>query len=279
MRYLFNGFLSRVLSLLLVCSIIGVSLGSVANAKFVSPDTMDPTQAGVGTNRYAYADNDPINKSDSNGHIWGAVAVGIGAFIGWLAGAKPANAPADRSQERHMSEGQSIANSAAAIGTANVGGGVLGRAWSRYNTEKDPVTAKDAERLQQSSADQPAVGSNSTPGWRTLTPAGAGAAEGALPSGYRTVSRWASPEEAAGWMAERGTGIPRIRDTDRMYVTELGAAKPGGTGPVRIDFAVPERALQAGGKPEWSQIFQPSPSSPVYNVQIHVPEGVRIPGY
>jgi len=32
-------------------------------------------------------------------------------------------------------------------------------------------------------------------------------------------------------------------------------------------------------KPEWHQIFQPSPSRPVYNVQIHVPEGVKIPGY
>lgn len=36
--------------------------------RFVSPDTWDPLQPGVGTNRYAYADNDPINKSDPNGH-------------------------------------------------------------------------------------------------------------------------------------------------------------------------------------------------------------------
>ena len=37
--------------------------------RFLSPDTLDPTEPGVGTNRYAYADNDPINKSDPNGHI------------------------------------------------------------------------------------------------------------------------------------------------------------------------------------------------------------------
>jgi RHS repeat-associated protein len=39
-------------------------------ARFVSPDWWDPNKPGVGTNRYAYADNDPVNKSDNNGHIW-----------------------------------------------------------------------------------------------------------------------------------------------------------------------------------------------------------------
>jgi RHS repeat-associated protein len=36
--------------------------------RFIQPDSWDPTIPGVGTNRYAYADNDPINKSDANGH-------------------------------------------------------------------------------------------------------------------------------------------------------------------------------------------------------------------
>jgi RHS repeat-associated protein len=36
--------------------------------RFISPDDWDPTMEGVGTNRYAYADNDPVNKSDPNGH-------------------------------------------------------------------------------------------------------------------------------------------------------------------------------------------------------------------
>jgi hypothetical protein len=35
---------------------------------FISPDDWDPVIAGVGTNRYAYAENDPVNKSDANGH-------------------------------------------------------------------------------------------------------------------------------------------------------------------------------------------------------------------
>lgn len=117
------------------------------------------------------------------------------------------------------------------------------------------------------------------PGWRVLAPAGEGAATGVVPNGYRTVSRWVGPDEAAAWMAERGTGIPTISGTNRMYVTGMGAAKPGGTGPIRIDFAVPETALQKAGGPDWFQIFQPSPSRPVYNVQIHVPDGTKIPGY
>jgi RHS repeat-associated protein len=39
-----------------------------ALGRFISPDTWDPTLPGVGTNRYAYAGNDPVNKSDPNGH-------------------------------------------------------------------------------------------------------------------------------------------------------------------------------------------------------------------
>ncbi|MER8615174.1 polymorphic toxin type 24 domain-containing protein, partial [Mesorhizobium sp. M1136] len=34
----------------------------------ISPDDWDPTKEGVGTNRYAYAQNDPVNKTDNNGH-------------------------------------------------------------------------------------------------------------------------------------------------------------------------------------------------------------------
>ena len=36
--------------------------------RFLTPDDWDPNLPGVGTNRYAYAGNDPINKSDPNGH-------------------------------------------------------------------------------------------------------------------------------------------------------------------------------------------------------------------
>jgi RHS repeat-associated protein len=39
-----------------------------ALARFISPDWWDPNQPGVGTNRYTYSDNDPINNADASGH-------------------------------------------------------------------------------------------------------------------------------------------------------------------------------------------------------------------
>lgn len=94
MRSFRHGFVARILSLLLVCSLTVASFGSAAQARFISPDTMDPTLPGVGTNRYAYSGNDPINNSDPNGHIWGAVAGFIGGLLGSLfSGTKEANAP------------------------------------------------------------------------------------------------------------------------------------------------------------------------------------------
>ncbi|MBB3352345.1 RHS repeat-associated protein [Rhizobium sp. BK049] len=39
-----------------------------AFGRFISPDDWDPTKEGVGTNRYSYSENDPVNKSDPNGH-------------------------------------------------------------------------------------------------------------------------------------------------------------------------------------------------------------------
>jgi len=71
-------------------------------------------------------------------------------------------------------------------------------------------------------------------------------------------------------MENGGTAIPSgIGAGGRVYVTSLGAAKPGGTGPIRIDFSMPQNALSSAGKPEWYQVFQPAQSTPVYNVQIH----------
>ncbi|TPM32938.1 RHS repeat protein [Mesorhizobium sp. B2-3-4] len=46
--------------------------------RFISPDDWDPTKEGVGTNRYAYAQNDPVNRSDPNGHN---AATTIGGFV------------------------------------------------------------------------------------------------------------------------------------------------------------------------------------------------------
>ena len=36
--------------------------------RFIQPDWFEVTKAGVGTNRYAYAGNDPVNLSDPGGN-------------------------------------------------------------------------------------------------------------------------------------------------------------------------------------------------------------------
>jgi hypothetical protein len=53
---------------LALCLCLILSTVPVANSRFISPDDWDPTLPGVGTNRYAYSQNDPVNKSDPNGH-------------------------------------------------------------------------------------------------------------------------------------------------------------------------------------------------------------------
>jgi hypothetical protein len=55
----------------------------IVSVRFISPDTLDPTLPGVGTNRYAYAANDPINKSDPSGHIIESAWDAANAAYGW----------------------------------------------------------------------------------------------------------------------------------------------------------------------------------------------------
>ncbi|MEQ1536347.1 MAG: hypothetical protein ABL923_10755 [Burkholderiaceae bacterium] len=73
------------------------------------------------------------------------------------------------------------------------------------------------------------------------------------------------------------TAVPR-NGTPQVYVSEAGAPRaPGATGTVRIDFAVPDSMLQTGNALNNSIILQPSSSAPIYNVNIHVPNGVTLP--
>lgn len=110
----------------------------------------------------------------------------------------------------------------------------------------------------------------------TLYPRGRGASAGAAPNGYARVSRWASEAEAGAWLGNCGTAIPSGIGGDRLYVALPWAKQPGGTGPVRVDFAVPHSALTRTGNAEWRVILQPIQSTPIYNVILTVPNGVML---
>jgi hypothetical protein len=120
-------------------------------------------------------------------------------------------------------------------------------------------------------------------GGQVVYPRGPGASEGPVPPGHTQVSRWVNKDEAKLWLKNEGTAIPSRAGTDvgggarRIYVTTPGAAKPGGTGPIRIDFHINQRAVaNTAGKPEWRQIFGPVSNTPVHNVKIHLPPGVTL---
>jgi RHS repeat-associated protein len=59
---------------------------------FLQPDWWEVTKAGVGTNRYSYSFNDPVNLSDANGNIVPAI-VGFIAVVSYFSSTGPANAP------------------------------------------------------------------------------------------------------------------------------------------------------------------------------------------
>jgi hypothetical protein len=116
---------------------------------------------------------------------------------------------------------------------------------------------------------------NPMPGYYVLYPRGAGASTGAIPKSYTMVSRWADANEAKLWMANGGTFVPpQVGSGGRVYATQFGAVQPSGTGPIRIDFGVPQAALHTAGRADWRQILQPIANVPIYNVSIQVPMSI-----
>nr|WP_321443773.1 DUF6883 domain-containing protein [uncultured Cohaesibacter sp.] len=73
---------------------------TTANARFISPDWYDPTQPGVGTNRYAYSGNDPVNNLDPNGN----------EFDDWHLSQEDSDDLNEEFAERHESEAEEIRN-------------------------------------------------------------------------------------------------------------------------------------------------------------------------
>ena len=81
-------------------------------------DDWDPINEGVGTNRYAYAANDPVNKSDANGHVAFVVPVAI-ALLALVESTKEAHAPGheDNPEQTDTSETEALANMAVSAAT------------------------------------------------------------------------------------------------------------------------------------------------------------------
>lgn len=57
------------------------AFASQASAMWIQADTYDPTHPGVGTNRYAYSNNNPINLLDQNGHFFKELGAIFGGII------------------------------------------------------------------------------------------------------------------------------------------------------------------------------------------------------
>ncbi|MEP2785052.1 MAG: hypothetical protein ABJO67_16025 [Pseudoruegeria sp.] len=57
----------RILKQLILTTLFAI-FASQASSMFIQPDWFDPTQPGVGTNRYSYCYNDPINCIDPSGN-------------------------------------------------------------------------------------------------------------------------------------------------------------------------------------------------------------------
>jgi RHS repeat-associated protein len=86
--------------------------------QFASPDDWDPTLPGVGTNRYAYAGNDPVNKADANGH----------SFFGNLIGSNRTETNKTKSSESKSSTSNRETSKALEVGTKGAWAKTLGHA-------------------------------------------------------------------------------------------------------------------------------------------------------
>lgn len=92
----------------------------------------------------------------------------------------------------------------------------------------------------------------------------------AVTADWVRVTRWVSPREAETWVGRETLPqpLPTSGNPQRVYVTEISLPKPGGTGPIRMDFDVPRSALQTAGRPGWWQIFNEGRNVPLRNLVI-----------
>lgn len=124
-------------------------------AMFLQPDWWEVTKEGVGTNRYAYSFNDPINSKDPTGHcIWdaciGESIVAAGLALGVIGAAEVAsdlNVDGELNGNGALATtGKSAANAVGdAISGLQNGSGGVAKAPSRAEAYKTAVDAAKAE--------------------------------------------------------------------------------------------------------------------------------------
>ncbi|WP_152612688.1 hypothetical protein [Leisingera sp. ANG-M7] len=86
----------RTLKTLLLTAFLAI-FATQSSAMFIQPDWFDVRKEGVGTNRYSYSLNDPVNRSDPTGNL--APAVGVVAGIIGLLGMFAADEASDRAND------------------------------------------------------------------------------------------------------------------------------------------------------------------------------------
>jgi hypothetical protein len=131
---------------------------------------MDPTIPGVGTNRYAYADNDPINKSDPNGHAWGAVVGFVAGLLSSLfGGTKESNAPGENDKIANTSDAQQMLGMAVGAAGGTVGGKAAGEIAESLFSKKKENQQQAAETQQSYEKAQMGVNTTGKEWSRTIT--------------------------------------------------------------------------------------------------------------
>lgn len=195
MRHFRHGLVARLLSLLLVCSLTSVSFGSAAHARFISPDTMDPTIPGVGTNRYAYSGNDPINKSDPNGHVFGD----------WFSGQETR----DNDNAAAAQEARDAADHSREVGAPEPVSNYLDKLAEDYESR---IGKKTRDLIADDLLGAAKTGAEITAG-------------GGILGGRSRAKQPSTPREPLGGKAPEQVQ-PGIKTLDGQYVNDLGKVQP-----------------------------------------------------